>query len=117
MASISHAAAAAVSEAVSFPPNIVYRSFVNETVILNLTSGTYHAIAGAAGRMLEALDRRGTVSGAAAEIAAASGRPPHEIAAELRALAADLASRGLIVLGGARASGAIAPQPTRTRRA
>ena len=37
------------------PDHVVYREFVNETVVLNLETGTYHGLNPSGGRMLEAL--------------------------------------------------------------
>ena len=38
------------------PQHVVHRSFVAETVVLNLRTGKYHGLNPTAGRMLEALD-------------------------------------------------------------
>lgn len=74
----------------------MYRSFVNETVVLNLQTGRYHGLNTTAGRMLELLERSGTVGEAAALLAVEYKRPVEEVESDLTGLCADLLERGLI---------------------
>ena len=43
------------------PDHVVYRTFVYETVVLNLQTGKYHGLNRTGGRMLELLEREPTV--------------------------------------------------------
>jgi Coenzyme PQQ synthesis protein D (PqqD) len=83
---------------VRLPKHVVYRAFVYETVVLNLETGTYHGLNPVAGRMLELLDRHGSVSETVAQLVAEYGRPQEEIEADLGAFCSDLVDRGLIEL-------------------
>jgi hypothetical protein len=78
------------------PPHVVYRAFVNETVVLNLDSGQYHGLNPTAGRMLEVLDRTATILEAAALLAEEYEVPAAELEGDLRELCIDLRERGLI---------------------
>lgn len=80
------------------PEHVVYRTFVYETVVLNLQTGKYHGLNRTGGRMLELLQREPTVRDAAARIAGEFGRPTAEVEVDLCEFCSDLASRGLIVL-------------------
>src|SRR3954451_19414654 len=82
------------------PEHVVFRSFVAETVILNLDTGRYHGTNGAGGTMLEILDASDSVGDAARTLAARFGRPVDEIERDLVEFCADLQERGLIVLVG-----------------
>jgi len=88
---------------VRIPENVVFRSFVKETVILNLTTGKYHGLNPTAGHMLEVLEQRDSVGDAAAQLAEEYGQPREEIERDLCSFCADLAERGLIEIddGGA----------------
>ena len=50
------------------PDHVVHRTFVRETVILNLRTGKYHGLNPMAGRMLDVLSGGVTVRDAAAQI-------------------------------------------------
>jgi hypothetical protein len=78
------------------PRHVVYRAFVNETVVLNLESGKYHGLNPTAGRMLEVLDRAATIREAAALLAEEYEVAASELEADLRELCVDLRDRGLI---------------------
>ena len=80
------------------PEHVVYRTFVYETVVLNLQTGKYHGLNRTGGRMLELLEREPTVGDAAAKVATEFGRPIADVEADLCDFTSDLASRGLIVL-------------------
>ncbi len=80
------------------PDHVVYRTFVYETVVLNLQTGKYHGLNQTAGRMLELLERSPTVAAAAATLADELSRPVGEIEVDMCELCIGLAERGLIDL-------------------
>jgi hypothetical protein len=88
---------------VTIPETIVYREFVAETVVLNLSTGTYHGLNAVGGRMLEVLSKVPTVGDAAAQLSREYGQPLEDIQGDLCDFCSDLAQRGLISLGEARA--------------
>lgn len=87
-----------LSSCAQIPAHVVYRTFVYETVVLNLQTGKYHGLNRTGGRMLELIEREATVGDAAAKVAAEFGRPVEEVEADVREFCSDLASRGLILL-------------------
>ena len=89
---------------VEIPDHVVYRSFVAETVILNLNTGKYHGINPTGGFMLELLDKMGSVEDAAEALAREYGLPPEEAADDLCEFCVDLEERGLITRSGAETS-------------
>ena len=84
---------------ISVPSHVVYRAFVTETVALNIETGQYHGLNSTAGRMLEELERRGTVAGAAPALAQEFEQPVDRIRVDLVTLCETLHARGLIVVG------------------
>lgn len=81
------------------PAHVVYRSFVNETVVLNLETGSYHGLNPVGGRMLEALDREETVAGAVGRLAGEFGDvKPDDLELDVCSFCTDLLERGLIEL-------------------
>lgn len=85
-----------LSASARLPRHVVYRAFVNETVVLNLQTGKYHGLNPTGGRMLEALERAPRVRDAAAKLAREYARPLAEIERDLCGLCVDLLERGLI---------------------
>jgi hypothetical protein len=81
---------------VRLPQHVVHRSFVAETVVLNLQTGQYHGLNPTAGRMLEALERAPTVGATAPELASEYGIKQEQIERDLLALTQGLLERGLI---------------------
>jgi hypothetical protein len=79
------------------PQHVVHRSFVAETVVLNLRTGMYHGLNPTAGRMLEALDAAATVGEAVPVLAAEYGLDQEQIQRDLLALTRGLLERELIV--------------------
>jgi hypothetical protein len=79
------------------PQHVVHRSFVAETVVLNLRTGKYHGLNPTAGRMLEALESAPTVGDAVPVLADEYGLQSERIEADLLALTRGLLERGLIV--------------------
>ena len=83
---------------VTVPEHVVFRRFPAEVVVLNLETGKYHGLNLTAGRMLEVLQERGAVRGAAEQLAEEFGQPFERVAADVTALCQGLAERSLIVL-------------------
>lgn len=81
---------------VRLPQHVVHRSFVAETVVLNLHTGQYHGLNPTAGRMLEALDAAPTAGAAVPELALEYGVEPAQIESDMSALCQGLLERGLI---------------------
>lgn len=78
------------------PQHVVHRTFVAETVILNLRTGKYHGLNPTAGKMLEALDSSPSIGAAAPGLAGEYGIEEAAIEADLLALCRGLLDRGLI---------------------
>ncbi len=79
------------------PQHVVHRSFVAETVVLNLRTGKYHGLNPTAGKMLEALEAAATVGDAVPALAAEYDIDQKQIETDLLALTRGLLERGLIV--------------------
>jgi Coenzyme PQQ synthesis protein D (PqqD) len=82
---------------VRLPQHVVHRSFVAETVVLNLRTGKYHGLNPTAGRMLEVLDAAPTVGDAVRELTNEYGVEREQIERDLLTLARGLLERELIV--------------------
>jgi len=80
------------------PDHVVYREFVQETVILNLETGTYHGLNPTGGKMLETLGSAATVGEAAATLAAHYRQSQASIEDDLYKFCLDLHERGLVEL-------------------
>lgn len=78
------------------PQHVVHRSFVAETVVLNLRTGKYHGLNPTAGRMLEAIDAAATVQDAVPELCREYGVEEEQVESDLLALCRGLLERGLI---------------------
>lgn len=85
---------------VSLPQHVVYRSFAQETVVLNLQTGTYHGLNHTAGRMLEVLEEKPSVALAARALADEFRRPLHEIESDIGRFCEQLVARGLLEIEG-----------------
>jgi hypothetical protein len=83
------------------PQHVVHRSFVAETIILNLNTGKYHGLNPTAGRMLEAVDGAPTVRTAVPALADEYGVEAARIEADLVDLLRGLQDRGLIEISDA----------------
>ncbi len=82
------------------PQHVVHRSFVAETVVLNLKTGKYHGLNATAGQMLDGLEQGRTPREVAATIAEEYGRGEDEVQADLIALCRGLLERQLIEIAG-----------------
>jgi hypothetical protein len=78
------------------PSHVVYRAFVNETVALNLGTGTYHGLNPTAGAMLEAVDAADTLGEAATKLVSDNGWDLPTVQTDLVALCRTLAELGLL---------------------
>lgn len=78
--------------------NVAHRSFGEESVLLNLTTGQYHGVRGSGGRMLEVLVARADLDQSAQEIADEFGQPVERVRADMRRLCDELAARSLVVI-------------------
>jgi hypothetical protein len=83
------------------PQHVVHRSFVAETVVLNLRTGKYHGLNPTAGRMLEVLEPAASVGAVVPELAAEYEVEETQIEADLIALCRGLLERGLIEISDA----------------
>lgn len=85
------------------PQHVVHRSFVSETVVLNLKTGKYHGLNTTAGKMLDALHEGLTVAETAQRLAAEYEQDAAAIQADVTVLCRGLVDRGLMeAVGGAR---------------
>ena len=82
----------------SVPDHVVYRAFVNETVVLNLQTGMYHGLNPSGATMLERLGTADTVRAAAAELAEYYRQPLDQIESDLCEFCLSLQELGLLVL-------------------
>lgn len=78
------------------PQHVVHRSFVAETVVLNLRTGKYHGLNPTAGKMLEVLEETPTVGDSVPELAGEYGVEQAQIESDLITLCRGLLERGLI---------------------
>lgn len=85
----------------SVPDHVVYRAFVNETVVLNLQTGAYHGLNPSGATMLERLTTAQTVRAAAAALAEYYGQPLDQIESDLCEFCLSLQERDLLVLSNA----------------
>jgi coenzyme PQQ synthesis protein D (PqqD) len=81
---------------VHVPDHVVYRDFAEETVILNLDSGTYHSLNSTATRMLEVLTASDSVGAAVEELTREYEQPADRIERDVLDLCRALSDRGLI---------------------
>ena len=79
------------------PEHVVSRAFEQQTVLLNLESGSYHGLNRVAARMLEASAQAPTPRAAIAALAAEYDQPESVIEHDLAELLQGLADRGLVV--------------------
>lgn len=83
------------------PQHVVHRSFVAETVVLNLRTGKYHGLNPTAGTMLEALEGAPTIAAAVPGLVEEYGVEEAQIESDLIALCRGLLERGLIEIADA----------------
>lgn len=89
---------------VHVPQHVVYRDFVNETVVLNLETGTYHGLNRTAGLMLTTMERERSVREAAVKVAEDNGWDLATVESDIVDLCRTLAESGLIAFAGSDAA-------------
>jgi hypothetical protein len=85
-----------LDRAVLVPEHVIFRSFAQETVALNLQTGTFHGLNPTAGRMVELASRSRRAREAVPPLAQEYGVPEERIATDLETLLRSLVERGLI---------------------
>ena len=80
------------------PEHVVARGFGEETVALNLSSGKYHGLNGAAALMFERLREAQAVGDVVDPLATEFGQPREVIERDLLTLVRGLEERGLVEL-------------------
>jgi Coenzyme PQQ synthesis protein D (PqqD) len=84
---------------VRLPDHVAYRSFGEETVVVNLKSGKYHGLNRTALRMLEVLTESASVGAAIAQLVDELGVDRARIESDVLGLVRGLEERGLAELG------------------
>lgn len=87
-----------VTGRVSLPNNVISRSFVAETVLMDVNSGRYFKLDRTAGVMLEALLAQRTVPGAALALSERGWGSEDVLRGDLSALTLELSAMGLLRL-------------------
>jgi hypothetical protein len=82
--------------AVHVPEHVIFRSFAEETVALNLQTGTFHGLNRTAGRMVELVARARRARDAVGQLAEEYAVPDERIADDLENLLRLLVDRHLI---------------------
>lgn len=78
------------------PEHVVSRTFEEETVLLNLSSGQYHGVNATGNAMIEALREEGTARAVAARMAQEFEMPLEHMEADVVEFVAALLERGLV---------------------
>jgi hypothetical protein len=89
-------APAAPADELCLPHHVVVRSFVAETVLMDVNTGRYYKLDPVGGSLLEALQEHGTIGAAAEALAAAGWGSAAEVTAELQTLVDHLRELGLL---------------------
>ena len=80
------------------PEHVVHRSFVSETVLLNLQTGQYHGMDSVGGRFFEVLSDTPSLQSAATLLAEEFAQPVERIRDDLVQYCSELKERGLLEL-------------------
>lgn len=78
------------------PDYVVHRSFVAETVVLNLETGLYHGLNPMAGYLLDVLGESDSVRAAVIRVSREYERPENEVEEDLVEFCRDLLERDLV---------------------
>lgn len=84
---------------IRIPEHVVHRSFVAETVVLNLSTGKYHSLNPTAGRVLDLLKETGSVRESAQRVSDESDTPIERVTDDVIRLCTEMTARGLIETG------------------
>ena len=87
-----------LSSRLRLPQHVVHRTFVAETVVLNLQTGKYHGLNPMGGHMLDVLSESNDVRSAAERVAAEYDQDPDVVEEDFVVFCNDLFDRGLIEL-------------------
>jgi hypothetical protein len=94
----SNTSAPVLDAVVRIPNHVVYRSFVQETVVLNLETGRYHGLNKTAGAMLSALEAAGSIRGALRSLAETFPDAGQQLEHDLVKFCESAQQRGLLEL-------------------
>jgi hypothetical protein len=83
------------------PQHVVHRSFVAETVVLNLRTGKYHGLNPTAGKMLDELETAASVGDVVPLLAEEYGVEAGQVEGDLLSLCRGLLERDLIEISDA----------------
>ncbi len=87
-----------LSARLRLPQHVVHRTFVAETVVLNLQTGKYHGLNPMGGHMLDVLNESADVRSAAERVASEYDQDPDIVEEDFVAFCNDLLDRGLVEL-------------------
>jgi hypothetical protein len=87
-----------LSARLRLPEYVVHRTFVAETVVLNLHTGKYHGLNPMGGHMLDVLRDAPDVRTAAERVASEYDQDPDVVEDDFVAFCSDLLDRGLVEL-------------------
>lgn len=78
-------------------PKVIFESFGDETVLVNLDSGFYYSLGGCAGRVLELIEAGATVEALVARLRDESAGDPAEIEGRIAGFLAELRAEAILV--------------------
>jgi hypothetical protein len=87
-----------LSSRLRLPQHVVHRTFVAETVVLNLQTGKYHGLNPMGGHMLDVLGESDDVRSAAERVAEEYDQDPEMVEDDFVVFCNDLLVRGLVEL-------------------
>ena len=93
---------------VRIPDDVLFRSFGQEMVLLNLRTGQYHGLNDTGGRMLEVLVEVGDIDEAIKLIVAEYGCTVEEVSRDMAELCQALTQRSLVQIDEAGPTGRVA---------
>jgi hypothetical protein len=86
------------AQRITVPANVVYRTFAQETVLLNIKTGEYHGVDPIGARFLEVMQEAPHLAAASEILANEYEQPLTRIEDDLVAFTRDMERRGLIEL-------------------
>jgi hypothetical protein len=97
-AALTASSAVLLAARITIPRHVVYRRFPEETVLLDINTGRYHAFPVRAAGILEALETTASIRDAASALAADGRRERGAIEHDICVLCESLLERGLLVV-------------------